>query len=62
MPALLIWGAQDKIVPLSQGVRMNGAIFNSRLVAYPELGHLPMEEAPAKTAADVRSFLQTMLP
>ena len=57
LPTLLIWGAQDKLVPLAHGVRMNGAIFNSRLLAYPDLGHLPMEEAPAKTAAEGRAFV-----
>ena len=56
-PTLLIWGAQDKLVPLAHGVRMNGAIFNSLVVAYPDLGHLPMEEAPAETAAEVRVFV-----
>jgi pimeloyl-ACP methyl ester carboxylesterase len=57
LPTLLIWGAQDKLVPLAHGVRMNRAIFNSRLLAYPDLGHLPMEEAPAKTAAEGRAFV-----
>ena len=56
-PTLLIWGAQDKLVPLAHGVRMNGAIFNSRLLAYPDLGHLPMEGAPAKIAAEARGFV-----
>ena len=56
IPTLLIWGANDKLVPLSHGVRMNGAIFNSRLLAYPNIGHLPMQEAPAKTAAEARAF------
>jgi pimeloyl-ACP methyl ester carboxylesterase len=27
------------------------------LLAYPDLGHLPMEEAPAKTAAEARAFV-----
>ena len=56
-PTLLIGGAQDKLVPLVHGVWMNGAIFNSRLLAYPDLGYLPMEEAPAKTAAGARAFV-----
>ena len=47
-------GAQDKVVPLAHGARMNSAIFNSRLIAYPDIGHLPMEEAPARTAAEAR--------
>ena len=60
VPTLLIWGAQDKLVPLAQGVRMNGAIFNSRLVAYPDIGHLPMEEAPLLTAAEARAFADAL--
>ena len=38
-PTLLIWGAQDKLVPLAHGVLINGAIFISRLLAYPDLRH-----------------------
>ena len=60
IPALLIWGAQDKLVPLAHGVRMNGAIFNSRLITYPDIGHLPMEEAPARTAAEARAFVNAL--
>ena len=57
LPTLLIWGTQDKLVPLADGVRMNGAIFTSRLLAYLDVGHLPMEEAPAKTAAEALTFV-----
>ena len=60
IPALLIWGAQDKVVPLAHGERMNSAIFNSRLIAYPDIGHLPMEEAPAQTAAEARAFVDAL--
>ena len=60
-PTLLIWGAQDKLVPLAYGVRMNGAIFNSLLLAYPGLGHFPMEEAHAKTAAEARAFVNGLI-
>ena len=60
-PTLLIRGAQDKLVPPTHGVRMNGAIFNSRLLAYPHLGHLPMEEAAAKKiAAEALSFVNDL--
>ena len=58
LPTLLIWGGgQDNLVPLAHGVRMNGAIFNRRLLAYPDLGHFPMKETPAKTAAEARAFV-----
>jgi len=57
LPTLMIWEAQDKLVPLADGMRMNGAIFNSRLLAYPDVWHLPMEEAPARTAAEARTFV-----
>jgi len=60
IPTLLIWGAQDKLVPLALGTRMNSAIFNSRLIAYSDIGHLPMEEAPARTAAEARAFVEAL--
>ena len=55
-PTLLIWGAREKLVQLAHGVRMNGAIFNSRLFFYPDLEHLAIEEAPAKIAAEARAI------
>ena len=52
--------ARDKLVPLAHGVRMNSGIFYSRLIAYSDIGHLPMEETPARTVAEARAFMDAL--
>jgi len=44
-------------VPVSNAQDYLRALPNARLVTFPALGHIPMEEAPAETAAAVRAFL-----
>lgn len=60
VPTLILWGAEDKLIPLSAGQWFAKAIPGSRLIVYPGIGHIPMEEAPDKSAADVASWLQSL--
>ncbi len=46
VPTLIIHGAEDKIVPVSEAQAMHEAIPNSRLVVIPDAGHLPNLEQP----------------
>lgn len=56
-PTLLLWGAHDALIAPALGERFRDAMPDARLIVYPDLGHVPMEEAPARTAADARAFL-----
>jgi pimeloyl-ACP methyl ester carboxylesterase len=58
VPTLVMWGAQDTWVPPEHAERFRNDIPGSRLVVYPKLGHLPMEEDPTATAADALRFLR----
>ena len=58
VPTLIMWGAKDPWLPLAHGERLREEIRDSRLVVYPELGHLPMEEDPSTTARDAAAFLR----
>ena len=58
VPTLVMWGAQDTWVPPEHAERFRKDIPGARLVVYPNLGHLPMEEDPAGTAADALRFLR----
>lgn len=57
VPTLLLWGADDRWVPLRDGERLRGDIPGSRLVVFPGVGHMPMVEAADATAAEVRAFV-----
>ena len=57
VPTLILWGEEDRLVPLEAARLYAHAIRGSKLIIYPATGHLPQEEAPDKSAADVRNFL-----
>jgi pimeloyl-ACP methyl ester carboxylesterase len=56
-PALIMWGARDLLIPVELGRRFEADLPNDTLVVYQNLGHVPMEEAPAQTVQDVKRFL-----
>lgn len=57
LPALLLWGRQDPVVPLSVGVRLARDLPRARLVVLEQCGHLPQEERPAEGLAALLPFL-----
>jgi len=56
-PTLVLHGAADTVIPLAAGQALAEAIPGARLIVYPGVGHVPMEQIPDRSAADVRSFL-----
>lgn len=56
IPTLLIWGAEDEIIPLEAGQKIHAAIRGSQLKVYEKCGHLPQEEMPEKVVADIFDF------
>lgn len=59
-PTLIMWGAEDKLIPLANGRWYAGHIAGARLVAYPGVGHIPMEELPDRSAADLARWLEAL--
>ena len=57
VPTLILWGGRDRLIPPEHGELFRRDISGSRLVVFPELGHVPHEEDPAATVAIVRDFL-----
>lgn len=56
-PTLLMWGERDIMVPARDAEKFAAALPNERLVLYPGVGHMPMEEIPTQSLADLRAFL-----
>lgn len=56
-PTLILWGGRDRLIPLAMAHRFARDIPGSRLVVFDDLGHVPHEEDPPRTAEAVRSFL-----
>jgi len=60
LPMLLLWGRQDRIVPISQGERLEKAVPGARLAVLEECGHNPQEEKPEETFAIIDRFVTAL--
>lgn len=58
MRVLLVWGADDRIIPLSQGDAMHKLLPQSELDVFPGCGHLAPGGCAAQMAPAVVAFLQ----
>ncbi len=57
-PTLILWGEHDQLIPPENAARFAADISGSRLVIFDGLGHVPHEEDPAATVAEVMRFLE----
>jgi pimeloyl-ACP methyl ester carboxylesterase len=56
-PTLVIWGDDDRWIPLADADRFVAGIKGARKVVIPACGHVPQEEKPAEVARLVLDFL-----
>ncbi len=56
-PTLLVWGEADAMIPVAHAQDYLRAIEGSRLLALPQVGHLPQEEAASASLQAVAAFL-----
>ncbi|WP_456277857.1 alpha/beta fold hydrolase [Bacillus sp. AK128] len=59
---LLIWGKEDKVVPLKIGKRLNEDLPNSKLIVIDRAGHLIPEEKPNLIYSYIRQFISKRNP
>jgi pimeloyl-ACP methyl ester carboxylesterase len=55
-PALILWGAQDRIFPVSHARRWAELLPGARLAVIDEAGHLPLAEQPDAAAQAILTF------
>lgn len=57
-PVLVIWGREDTVTPLDQGLAIAALFPDARLAVLEDVNHIPHVEAPAKTAELIAAFLR----
>lgn len=57
-PTLLVWGEADAMIPFGNARDYQQALPVSRLVSWPQVGHLPQEEAAEVSMRAVAEFLR----
>lgn len=55
-------GMEDRLIPYTDGLAFAATIPGARMVGYPGVGHVPMEQIPDRSAADLRTFLDGLAP
>jgi pimeloyl-ACP methyl ester carboxylesterase len=58
VPTLIIWGAEDALIPLEAGRKMNSLIKGSKLVIIERCGHVPQEELPERVFDEMTKFIE----
>lgn len=56
-PTLILWGAQDRLIPPAVAQSFQRDIAQSQVVVLDGLGHVPHEEDPLRTLAALKAFL-----
>jgi pimeloyl-ACP methyl ester carboxylesterase len=59
LPTLLIWGEQDRIIPVAHGYAAHEAVPGSRLEVLAGVGHFPHVEAPTAVVDILDDFIAT---
>lgn len=62
MPLLIVWGADDPIIPAHHGEDAHDHIPGSRLEIFDGVGHLPQVEAPLRFVTTLEEFLEQTEP
>jgi pimeloyl-ACP methyl ester carboxylesterase len=57
LPTLIIWGREDKIIPLENGIRLHQALRNSQLIVIERCGHDPPDEKADAVIEITQKFL-----
>ena len=61
VPTLVMWGEEDSLIPYAAAGWYMEHLPNATLANYPGVGHIPMEEAPEQSVADLRIWLGEVL-
>lgn len=60
IPTLLLWGGNDRLVPVTIARKMQMTIKNARLVIIPEKGHMFAYREPEVIVGEVTEFLKQL--
>ena len=61
-PTLIMWGEGDPLIPYAAARWYMAHLPHATLAHYPGIGHLPMEEAPDRSVADLAKFVDSVVP
>lgn len=62
MPTLILWGAQDHVIPVEHALTAHRAMPGSELEIFETSGHFPHQDEPERFAKAVLAFIAATDP
>ena len=62
IPSMIVWGEQDRVIPVEHGVRAHELMPGSRMELFPTGGHFPFNDDPERFISILHDFIQTTAP
>jgi pimeloyl-ACP methyl ester carboxylesterase len=62
VPSLIVWGERDRMIPVQHGRDAHALMPSSRLEIFPDAGHFPFNDDPARFVALLQEFITTTEP
>jgi pimeloyl-ACP methyl ester carboxylesterase len=62
LPTLIIWGANDPVIPVAHGRHAHEVVAHSRYVEIEGSGHWPMLDAPDRVVRELAAFMEETKP
>jgi pimeloyl-ACP methyl ester carboxylesterase len=62
VPSLIVWGERDRMIPVQHGYDAHALMPNSRLQTFPNAGHFPFNDDPARFVELLHDFIATTDP
>lgn len=62
LPSLIIWGAQDPLIPVEHAAVASRGLPNSRLEIFEDAGHFPQLHEPVRFARTLIDFMESSEP
>jgi pimeloyl-ACP methyl ester carboxylesterase len=62
LPVLIVWGARDRIIPVSHGARAHELVPDSRFEVFEHAGHFSHLDEPSRFVATLEDWIDTTEP
>ena len=62
MPTLILWGENDRLIPVRHAREAHDRIPGSHMEIFPDAGHFPWRDEPRRFAEVLLEFLKTTVP
>lgn len=61
LPVLMLWGAEDRVIPIVWGRELATTYENLKMVEIPKAGHCPYDESSEQVNQEILNWIDTVV-